>query len=362
VTDITRTLKGVAFQHLCGYTGILCYCAAEIVVTAMAASAERQLHAAILEYLDSKRPSVADPDSLDVAIQCIAEAFGVDSAIRAAVRSSGHDLLSIYEKAIGSSTPVAGVLERKSYGGIEGQEFCVIVDSLSTNKLPYGPFLFADTPLFKKFLENITSKKYFGDFKEGSAEYEERFTKAVETFRRTAAGQKIAAVPVAVAPEAGSASTAALPNDDAAAEALKTEGNTHLSKGRLQEAIDCYSAAIQKAPTGKGVHIYYANRAAAKTSAEDYAGAIADATQATIVDPSFAKAHARLGVALEFAGKLPEAVAAYEKALQLDPSMEATKSNLSKCKSKLSSTGVAAAPRAPGISASTCSLISYRDN
>ena len=47
-------------------------------------SSERVLQALVLEYLEGKKSSVADPDGLDVAIQCIAEAFDLSAAARSA--------------------------------------------------------------------------------------------------------------------------------------------------------------------------------------------------------------------------------------------------------------------------------------
>ena len=73
-------------------------------------------------------------------------------------------------------------------------------------------------------------------------------------------------------------------NDDASAEAAKEEGNRLLKEGRVQQAIEAYTDAIEAAPTGKNVHIYFANRSAARVTAKDYNGAVEDAQSAVDAD------------------------------------------------------------------------------
>lgn len=57
---------------------------------------ERALQALILNYLASQRNSVSDADGLDVAVQCIAEAFGISDAERTTLTSGMGSLLNIF--------------------------------------------------------------------------------------------------------------------------------------------------------------------------------------------------------------------------------------------------------------------------
>jgi small glutamine-rich tetratricopeptide repeat-containing protein alpha len=80
--------------------------------------------------------------------------------------------------------------------------------------------------------------------------------------------------------------------DKAAAEKLKASGNSQMSAKQYDAAIDSYTKAIALDPKNA---VYYSNRAAAHSSKNDHAAAIADAEKAIEVDPSFVRAYHRLG-------------------------------------------------------------------
>lgn len=77
--------------------------------------------------------------------------------------------------------------------------------------------------------------------------------------------------------------------------------------------------------------------AAAYSQQQDHASAVSDARQALVVDPKFSKAYSRLGHALFSSGSYGEAVEAYEKGLELDPSNATMKSSLATARSRVSS-------------------------
>jgi small glutamine-rich tetratricopeptide repeat-containing protein alpha len=259
--------------------------------------AERKLQAAIAAYLESKKGSVADPDSMEVAISCVVEAFGLKDEEKA----GAPDLLEVFQKyadgpsASASSSPATDVLD--------------------------------GNPLYKKYLASLEAAGYFGTAKEGTAAHNEKLQKAKEKFLKQQAG--VAA--------SGSAAAPSKSNDEAGAEAAKAKGNEHVSAGRHREAEDEYTKAIELAPTGKNVHIYYCNRAAARTSLGDAKGAVEDAKASIAANPSFAKAHSRLGTALVLQGKYSEAITAFEKCLELDPSNDTARENMRSAKEKLAS-------------------------
>lgn len=61
--------------------------------------------------------------------------------------------------------------------------------------------------------------------------------------------------------------------------------------------------------------------AAAHAQLQAHDAAISDARTAIALDPKFTKAYSRLGHALFSSGLYPEAVEAYEKGLELDPTV-----------------------------------------
>lgn len=112
---------------------------------------------------------------------------------------------------------------------------------------------------------------------------------------------------------------------------LKEEGNDLVKGGKLDEAIIKYNEAIKlnRDP------IYFCNRAAAYCRQEQYDLAIQDCRTALALEPSYAKAYGRMGVALSCQNRYDQAVEAYKKALEIDPNNESYKQNLSIAEDKL---------------------------
>lgn len=80
--------------------------------------------------------------------------------------------------------------------------------------------------------------------------------------------------------------------DKAAAEKHKLAGNAKMSAKDYATAIAEYTHAIALDPSSP---VYYSNRAAAYSSTNDHASAVADAEKAIQVDQKFVKAYHRLG-------------------------------------------------------------------
>lgn len=78
----------------------------------------------------------------------------------------------------------------------------------------------------------------------------------------------------------------------ASAEAQKALGNEAFRAGRYDEAVRCFSAALQLRP---GTAVYLGNRAAAHLMARRYPEAVQDSLAALELDPGFVKAYARAG-------------------------------------------------------------------
>lgn len=104
------------------------------------------------------------------------------------------------------------------------------------------------------------------------------------------------------------------PVEKAKAEDFKNKGNDALKKNDYQMAVDLYTEAI-KIDTGNA--IYRCNRSAALVGLEKYEDAEHDAYVATLIDPKYAKAWSRLGMAALKLGFPKRAKKAYEQALEV---------------------------------------------
>ncbi|KAH9279889.1 Stress-induced-phosphoprotein 1 [Echinococcus granulosus] len=98
---------------------------------------------------------------------------------------------------------------------------------------------------------------------------------------------------------------------------LKDRGNTFLQQGKYDNAIDCYTSAIELDPKN---HVLYSNRSAAYAKVGQYEDALKDAEECVKLNASWAKGYSRKGAALEFLKRFDEAEKAYMKAAKLDPS------------------------------------------
>lgn len=231
---------------------------------------EARLQASIIQYLKSKLPSVADPDALSVGIDVLTEAFGVPGP------DHNVDLLTTFAAGF-AATPGAAAA------------------TASTT---------TSSPLFVKFLDSLKGKGFFDGVEEGSPEYVERYNKVVAKFEARAAAAAAPPIAASAAPAPAAKPATAAAGDDAGAEAAKEEGNRHVAAARYAQAVECYTDALEKAPAGKNVHVYFSNRAAARTHLKDLDGAVDDARAAIAAQPSYAKAHARLATALQLMARL----------------------------------------------------------
>ncbi|KAB7495336.1 Stress-induced-phosphoprotein 1 [Armadillidium nasatum] len=114
--------------------------------------------------------------------------------------------------------------------------------------------------------------------------------------------------------------------------ALKDEGNKALNGGNFEEAVKCYTHAIEIDPDN---HVLYSNRSAAYAKMDKYTEALEDAEKTVSLKPDWTKGYSRKGAALAFLHRYPEAVAAYEKGLSLDPSNKQIEEGLTDCRNKM---------------------------
>lgn len=79
----------------------------------------------------------------------------------------------------------------------------------------------------------------------------------------------------------------------------------------------------------------FSNRSAAYAKAGNYRSALEDANQTVSLNPSWSKGYSRKGSALAYLGKHEEAIAAYEKGLELEPNNQQLSSGLEEVKKQV---------------------------
>lgn len=99
------------------------------------------------------------------------------------------------------------------------------------------------------------------------------------------------------------------------ADAWKAKGNAALSAGNAQEAVACYTKAIELNPND---HVFFSNRSAAYLSMDDAQHALEDADACIKVKGDWAKGYARKGAALHALRQYDDAIAAYEQGLGVE--------------------------------------------
>jgi stress-induced-phosphoprotein 1 len=100
------------------------------------------------------------------------------------------------------------------------------------------------------------------------------------------------------------------------AEDLKAQGNKALQAGNYDEAIDCYSRAIELDKTN---HVFFSNRSAAYLMNHDASSALRDAEKCVSLNPSWAKGYGRKGAALHSLKRYDDAIAVYQEGLKVAP-------------------------------------------
>ena len=119
---------------------------------------------------------------------------------------------------------------------------------------------------------------------------------------------------------------------------LKDKANEYYTEGKYNEAVNIYSQLLEWEPEN---YMVLSNRSAAYIKLEKWNEALNDAVTSTKLKPDWGKAWGRLGAALYGQDKLDEALVAYNKANELEPSniyvemIDEIKQNIINIKNKL---------------------------
>jgi len=96
----------------------------------------------------------------------------------------------------------------------------------------------------------------------------------------------------------------------------KAEGNTHLKAGAFDQAIACYTSAIEIDASN---HVFFSNRSAAYASKKDFAKAKADGEQCIKLKPDWSRGYSRLALAQYNLKEYEAAIKTYQAGLKVDP-------------------------------------------
>lgn len=83
-------------------------------------ASEKQLHAAILDYLVSIRSKVADPEGLEVAVGVVAEAFALPVPSDATAARGAASLLAAFQSGSPAASPAAAAAAAPAMPSAEG--------------------------------------------------------------------------------------------------------------------------------------------------------------------------------------------------------------------------------------------------
>jgi len=103
------------------------------------------------------------------------------------------------------------------------------------------------------------------------------------------------------------------------AEEAKAAGNKEFQAQNFSKAIEHFTKAIDLG--FKDAHVIYSNRSACYCGLRQYDDALADASKCIESKPDWGKGYGRKGAALHGLGRFDQAIAAYEKGLDVEPGL-----------------------------------------
>jgi small glutamine-rich tetratricopeptide repeat-containing protein alpha len=329
---------------------------------------EKKLLFTILEYLQSltreENNLGLDRESLQVAIDCLSSAvkMNISDPQQRQLYSIGNvNLPHIFSLGLARAEQLELALkqlrqQRENVREHAASSSPAVSSSSPTSSPTSATTSHSTTPSsdedarFQAYLRFLKSRGYFEGLTEGSPEWQERYTFAKQRYyakhppsssapptsptptTSLPSNTNVSAPSSSVTPATASTPKPTSEEQTQQAEKYKTEGNDKMQAKKYEEAIQCYTKAIELAPNNP---IYYGNRAAAYSHMGRHLQAIEDCKKAIALDPKYVKAYSRLGLAYFSMGKYREAVESYRKALELDPTNTAIRDSLGAAEIKL---------------------------
>lgn len=255
-----------------------------------------QILTSIIEYLQGlQQNDGANADNIETIVSLMQEEFGLEDTPESFQKNSYYPvgLQDIFESGLQST-------KAQTYG------------------TAYG--IAKSNPKFEPFVEVVKSKGYFDGTEPDTVEYMKRQSKLINKFKQKAASS------------ATSTDTEELEKE---AEELKFKGNAAINAKDYEEAVRCYTKALELSSEGPNSHVYHSNRAAAYCHLNKYQEAVDDCRLCLAMQPNYVKAYSRLGLSNFFLGRYEESVDAYEKAVELEPDNKASQDSLKQARNKL---------------------------
>lgn len=284
----------------------------------------RRIVLSFLDFLNSVEPSSAsDVESLEVAKDCLSEAFKIDSSATHSVAKS-DSLVQIFSSQTGHNEIKSDQIH-KEYRADTSHTSCA--NNTVDTKIPGTPECLDDIErqdtrtigvredeLFGQFFGALEKIHYFGN-----GDDEQALDRTTHLFHNALMEMK----------KSGCEEI----DLKSLADTFKVQGNKAMQSKIYSEAIELYTIAIALRDDNA---VYYCNRAAAYTQTKQYTEATRDCHQAIAIDPNYSKAYSRLGFTYYAQGNYRDAIAkGFMKALQLDPNNESIRGNIQAAEQKL---------------------------
>ncbi|KAL3353734.1 hypothetical protein AABB24_018453 [Solanum stoloniferum] len=288
----------------------------------------RRIVLSFLRFLDSVEPAAGvDDEGLEVAKQCLSEAFKIDPSSHASSSDSLVDIFSSGEAVdqsqinvdlrhdVSSSNAPCTSSGQKVVDAIDADGSHLLAEDRTKEAHTFG---ISKDELFGQFFDALEKTHYFRSLPDGNDD-QAQLDKASRIFH--------------TALEEMQKSGCAMFNRNNLAEILKSQGNKAMQSKLYPDAIELYSFAIALCEDNA---VYYCNRAAALTQIHQYEAAVQDCQKSIAINPNYSKAYSRLGFVYYAQGKYRDAIdKGFTKALQLDSNNDSVKENIRVAEQKL---------------------------
>ncbi|KAF8769364.1 hypothetical protein HU200_006886 [Digitaria exilis] len=289
----------------------------------------RRIVLSFLDFLNSVELAPrSDPETLQVAKDCLESIFGVNSSAAAQEIQPGLLLelftsLEANERDKPRPGSVSPSVHNKpsqitSTSNIEGDSNKCTTSNSDSQVEDVFDLDHSGDELFAKFYAALDEINFFTTSPAG-AEDPGQLSKATQYFNEALLSMQ----------KSGREKTSLVD----LAESFKSRGNEFMRSSQHLKAVELYTCAIS---LNRKNAIYYCNRAAAYTLLNMNNEAIEDCLKSIEIDPNYSKAYSRLGSAYFALGNYQDALyKGYLKAAELDPSNENVRQNIEVTKKKL---------------------------